>query len=85
MTEREQKLGLTFSQILSIFGLLIVIGGSWISLNQKITENSIKIEQLEKGRLENANDIKDLSKENKTDHQLILNKLDTVISNIKSK
>ena len=85
MAELENKIGLTFSQILSLItvaGMLVV---AWISLNERITENAVRIEGLEKGRIENALKIKELSSENKGDHQLILNKLDDLIYGITRK
>lgn len=85
MEEAEQKIGMTFTQILSLITVAGMVVVAWISLNIKITENSIRIEALEKGRVENATRIKELGSENKADHQLILDKLDNLIYDVKLK
>lgn len=89
MTITEKKIGLTFSQILALITVLGVFITGWISFQSDFTkfkaETAIKIEQLEKGRVENAVKIKELSQENKDDHQLILNKLDDLIYDLNKK
>jgi hypothetical protein len=85
MTEREQKIGLTFAQILSLIGVCAMVMAAWISLNVKIAENTVRIEVLERGRVENANNIEKSRVENKTDHQYIIEKLDELIYDLKLK
>lgn len=76
MLAKETKLGLTFGQVISI---LTIIGGillSWISINVRIAQAEVRIEQLEKGRETNAENIEKIRTENREDHQRILDKLD---------
>jgi hypothetical protein len=83
---KESKIGLTFGQIISLafmFGGMIT---AYVNLNIKITSiegrisaNEVRTEQLEKGRIQNAENIETIRTENRYDHQLIMEKLDDVI------
>ncbi|HSW67354.1 MAG TPA: hypothetical protein VLH16_02115 [Bacteroidales bacterium] len=83
MTERERKLGLTFSQILSLIGVSAIVLAAWISLNVKIAENTVRIEALEKGRIENSNRIQQLYQDNRSDHSEVMQRLDKLIYDLK--
>lgn len=74
--QRETKIGLTFGQVISV---LTIIGGiliSWISINVRIAQAEIRIDQLERGRETNAQNIEKIRLENREDHQRIMEKLD---------
>lgn len=67
---------MTFGQIISV---LTIIGGlliSWISINVRIAEAEVRINQLEQGRETNAQNIEKIRVENREDHMRILEKLD---------
>jgi hypothetical protein len=89
MTEKEQKIGLTFNQILSLITVSAIFIGGWTAFSRDLTkfktETNLKIEQLEKGRVENAVNIKELSNENKADHKEIIIKLDALIISFSKK
>lgn len=73
------KYGLTFGQILSVLTLFGGIITVWVSLNVRIAQAEIKIQQLEQGRIENANNILRIHNENREDHREMIKKLDDVI------
>lgn len=77
--QRDTRVGLTFGQIL---GLITVMGSiiiSWVSINVKIAQAEIRIDQLEIGRQTNARNIEVIRLENREDHNRILEKLDELI------
>lgn len=77
--QRDTKVGLTFGQIL---GLITVMGSiiiSWVSINVRIAQAEIRIDQLEIGRQTNARNIEVIRLENREDHNRILEKLDELI------
>ena len=77
--QRDTKIGLTFGQIL---GLITVMGSiiiSWVSINVRIAQAEIRIDQLEIGRQTNARNIEVIRLENREDHNRILEKLDELI------
>ena len=73
------RVGLTFGQILSLIGIIGSIFMVWLSLNVRLAQAEIRIEQLEKGRMENAQNIETIRKENREDHQKMMEKLDELI------
>lgn len=76
---KETKFGLTFGQIFSLlamFGALITV---WVSVNVRISEAELRIEQVEQLRLENSVRIQQLYQENREDHKEIMQKLDRLI------
>lgn len=73
------RAGLTFGQILSLVGIIGSIFMVWLSLNVRLAQAEIRIEQLEKGRQENAQNIETIRKENREDHGKIVEKLDELI------
>ena len=82
---KETKIGLTFGQIISV---ITIIGGiliSWVSINVRIAQAEVRIEELEKGRLTNALNIEKIRLENREDHQRIIDKLDDMMKNINQK
>lgn len=82
---RETKIGLTFGQLLSV---LTVLGGiliSWISINIRIAQSELRIDQLEKGRETNAHNIEKIRIENREDHQRIIDRLDDLLQNDRKK
>lgn len=77
--QRDTKIGLTFGQIL---GLITVMGSiiiSYVSINVRIAQAEIRIDQLELGRQMNARNIEVIRLENREDHNRILEKLDELI------
>jgi uncharacterized lipoprotein YehR (DUF1307 family) len=86
----QTKTGLTYGQILATVAILVSLFGIGIQANIRMSKieieqnaSNIRIEYLEKGRVANqeaikelAIEYKDLRRENKADHQLILDKLD---------
>lgn len=87
---RETRFGLTFGQIMS---LLTLFGGMvtvYVNLNLKIAtldgklnENTIKIEQLEQGRQANVKSIETIRTENRADHIILSEKLDEVLRELR--
>lgn len=76
---QQTRAGLTFGQVLSV---LAIIGGLitvWVSLNVKIAQAELRIEQLEKSRIESASRNETSRKENREEHQRIMEKLDRLI------
>lgn len=84
MTLKNQTpIGLTFGQILSVIGLVGALFAAWININMRITASEVKIEQLEKGRIQNAINIETIRIENRDDHKQMMLKLDLLIKEIK--
>jgi len=73
------KLGLTFGQLLSVIGLFGGMITVWVSVNVRIAATEIRIEQLEKGRIQNAVNIETFRKENREDFTRVLDKLDAIM------
>ncbi len=82
---KETKIGLTFGQILSVIGLVITIGGVWLSLNVRIAQAEVRIQNLETGRTENAKKIEKLYDQNREDYQAIIKRLDDIRDKIDTK
>lgn len=81
----NEKIGLTFGQIMSI---LTLIGGliiAWVNLNVRIEQHDGRISKLEEGKVTNAQNIEKVRTENREDHQMINNKLDEIIKEINEK
>ena len=83
---KETKYGLTFGQILSVLGLLGSIIAVVIRFNIQLTEingrinaSEIKIEQLERGRIDNKTAIESLRIDNRSDHIILSEKVDQVL------
>lgn len=78
MLQKETKYGLTFGQILSLLSVIGAIILAWVSINVRIAQAEVRIEELEKGRVQNATSIETMRKENREDHQAIIIKLDQI-------
>jgi uncharacterized protein YgfB (UPF0149 family) len=82
---RETKYGLTFGQMLSLITVFGAIVAVWINMNIRVTQTEIRIENLEKGRIENSNNILRLYQDNREDHKQLGEKLDKIIEYINTK
>lgn len=80
--QRETRLGLTFGQILSIITVIGSVLFAWVSINVRIAQAEVRIEELEKGRNTNAQNIERIRLENREDHQRIIEKLEDVQNEI---
>lgn len=81
MTLKQQtSVGLTFGQILSVIALVGGMFAAWININMRITASEVKIEQLEKGRVQNAINIETIRIENRDDHKEMIKKLDELLN-----
>jgi hypothetical protein len=77
--QKETKAGLTFGQILS---LLTVIGGmmvAWISLNVRIAQAEVRIQNLEHGFEQTLKSVETIRLENRSDHFIMMEKLDEIM------
>lgn len=79
--QKDSKFGLTFGQLLSLIAVSGGILAAWISINVRIAQAEIKIQELENGRITNALNIERIRQENREDHKEIMMKLDNVIQN----
>lgn len=77
--KNQTELGLTFGQILSVTGILAIMLSAWININVRMATGEVRIEQLEKGRIQNAITIESMRIENKKDFKDISDKLDQLI------
>lgn len=87
---KEIKYGLTFGQILSALTLFGAIMLAWVNVNQDITANKVRIEALERGRIDNATNIGKLfdliessRKETKSDFKDVIGRLDEIQKTVK--
>ena len=83
--KNQTEFGLTFGQILSTIALLGAMITAYVSINVRIAAVEVRAEQLEKGRIQNAENIETIRRENRQDHQLILDKLDKMQDYAKTK
>jgi len=83
MLQRDTRLGLTFGQIISILTILGSVLLAWVSINVRIAQAEVRIEELEKGRVTNSQNIEKIRVENREDHQRILDKLDDLQNELK--
>lgn len=77
--QKDTRLGLTFGQMLSV---LTIIGGiliSWVAINVRIAQAEVRIEELEKGRMTNSQNIEQMRRENRDDHLQLMEKIDQLI------
>lgn len=74
MTEREKKIGMTFTQLLSLCGVVGLILAAWISMNVQVADLTARVNTLERDRMEN-----------RQEHQLMIEKLDKLIYEMKDK
>lgn len=78
------KFGLTFGQILTVMGIAGALITVWVSLNVRIAQTEIRIEQLEKGRLENIKNIERLHQESRDDYRILNDKLDKILYEVRN-
>ena len=71
--QKETRFGLTFGQVLSLIGIAGGILLAWVSINVRIAQAEIRIDELEKGQVRNATTIETIRSENRDDHKAILN------------
>ena len=71
MTEREKRIGMTFTQLLSLIGVVSLILAAWISMNVQMADLNARVNTLERDR-----------QENRQEHQMIIEKLDKLIYNL---
>lgn len=81
--QKETKLGLTYGQILTTLTLISGIFLAWQTINVRIATAEIRIAELEHGRITNAQNIERIRVENRDDHQIISDKLDKIIFEIR--
>lgn len=70
--ERQTRTGLSFGQLISVVSLFGAILFAWVQINVRIAQSEVKIEELEKGRIQNATNIEVIRTENREDHKEIL-------------
>lgn len=75
----QTELGLTFGQILSVIGIVSLMLTAWININVRISTAEVRVDQLEKGRVQNAISIETMRIENKKDFKDLSDKLDKLI------
>lgn len=79
MTEREKQIGLTFTQLISMIGIIALIFGAWISINVKMAETSTRVSILEEGMKENSRYIQQMYQDNRNDNKEVMKKIDNLI------
>ena len=71
MTERERKIGMTYSQLLATITILGAMLAGWVAINVRMAEMDTRIDALEESK-----------RENRQEHQTIIEKLEKLIFNI---
>lgn len=71
MTEREKRIGMTFTQLLGLISVVGLVLAAWISMNVQMADMNARVNTLERDRMEN-----------RQEHQMIIDKLDKLIYNI---
>lgn len=90
LSKYNERIGLTFGQIMSILTLLGVMIAAWVNFNLKVEGHDGRIKTLEEGRQTNSQNIEKVRSEmtiiiekvrteNREDHQKINDKLDELI------
>jgi hypothetical protein len=76
-TPEEKKIAMAtvMQLVISVIVLLGMMITSWVSLQSDQAAMKVRIEQLEKGREQNAFNIETIRKENREDHKEILDEL----------
>ena len=70
MPEKERSIGMTYSQLLATLTILGAMLAGWVAINVRMAEMDTRIDGLEESR-----------RENRQEHQLMLDKLDKLIYN----
>lgn len=76
--KQETKIGLTFGQIISVLGLLGAIVGVYLSLNIRVAQNEIKINNIGQNATDNSKRIEKLYDQNREDYEKIIDRLDDI-------
>ena len=77
MSREIPRLGLTFGQLIAVLTLLFMIIGVWINMEVSLAEIRVQSDQNTKEITCIKADIEAKRLENKADHQLILDKIET--------
>jgi hypothetical protein len=77
--------GLNFGEIIALLAVLGSIITSYTTLNVKIASIEARTKNLEIARTESSQQIETIRKENREDHNSIIQKLDDVIDNHKTR
>jgi len=76
MTERERRIGITFTQLISLIGVVFMVIAAWISMNNQMAETKTEVNVLKKSLIE-------LRQENREDNKELNKKLDNLIISLK--
>ena len=76
MTERERRIGITFTQLISLIGVVIMVFAAWVSMNKQMAETRTDVNNLQRSLIE-------LRQENRQDNTALNNKLDNLIISLK--
>ena len=76
MTERERRIGITFTQLISLIGVVFMLIAAWISMNNQMAETRTEVNVLKKSLIE-------LRQENREDNKELHKKLDNLIISLK--
>lgn len=76
---KETKFGLTFGQVISLLTLVGAILTVWISLNVRMAQAEIRIENLEYNFQQTLKSVETIRLENREDHRILMNKLDDIM------
>lgn len=79
--QKETRIGLTFGQMLSVVTIIGSVIIAWVSINVRVAQAEIRIQQLEIGHDRNARNIEVIRLENREDHKAIMDKLDEFLQN----
>ncbi|MEI6750537.1 MAG: hypothetical protein ACOYMF_17600 [Bacteroidales bacterium] len=74
--QKFTQLGLTYGQIISLLALLSSGVAAWVNLTNQTTANSTRISALESDKARIELNVGDLIKDNKSDHKLLMSKID---------
>lgn len=81
--QKETRLGLSFGQILSLLAVLGSLVAAWLTVNIKIAQIEVRITELEKGRIVNAENIEKIRTENREDHKEILSEIREIVRELR--
>ena len=80
--EKQTHTGLSFGQLISVISLAGAILFAWVQINVRIAQSEVKIEELEKGRIQNATNIEVMRIENREDHKEIIKEFQSLRTTI---
>lgn len=76
MTERERKIGITLTQLISLIGVVFMVIAAWVSMNNQMAETRTDVNNLKRSLIE-------LRQENREDNKALNNKIDDLIISLK--